>query len=46
MVKLGYKYKINEVKKNNINDITRKNNTINIINTDFKFKKACGVWVT
>ena len=40
MMKLGYKYNINEIKKNNINDISRKNNTINIINTDFKFKKV------
>ena len=40
MMKLGYKYKINEIKKKNINNISLKNNTINIINTDFKFKKA------
>ena len=37
MVKLGYKYKINEVKKNNINDISLKNNTINIVVSFLKF---------
>ena len=40
MINLGYKYKINEIKKNNIDYISRKNDTINIINTDFKFKKT------
>ncbi len=40
MKKLGFKYKVHEIKKYKINDIKLKNNSINIINTDFKFKKT------
>ena len=39
MKKLDFNYKLNEIKKDKLNNISKKNNVINIINTDFNFKK-------
>ncbi len=40
MKRLGYKYKINEISTYDFKNLKRKNNTINIINIEFKFKKV------
>ena len=39
MLKLGFKFKINEIKINEIDKLKTYNNKINIININFKFKK-------
>ncbi len=40
MLKLGFNYKINEVKKDEIRNLNLKKDSINIINSNFKFKKT------
>ena len=40
MLKLGFNYKINEVKKDEIINLNLKKDSINIINSNFKFKKT------
>ena len=39
MKKLGYKFKINKINNSDISNLNKKNNQINLINVNFKFKK-------
>ena len=40
MIRLGFNYKIKEINKEEIKNLKFKNKKINIINTDFKFKRT------
>ncbi len=40
MKRLGHKYKINEISKNDFKNLKKISNTINIINVEFKFRKV------
>ena len=40
MFRLGFDFKINEINKEKIKNLKLKNKDVNIINTDFKFKKT------